>query len=95
MKLDASFMVFSIVVVVAIFASFLLLGNSVVGLAQFSVGRCSLADGFEKDFSSKNDCESALNSLCPQVCSASLRDCIDVSKRACKNIGRADVRFFR
>ena len=91
-----SFAVLGVVFIFALLSLIILFSqNSVVGLTPFSGGLCSLQDGFEKDFTSKNECIYAANDLCGQNCPSSARNCFFTSKRICQNIGKSDVRVFR
>lgn len=91
-----TFAVISIVSLLAAVSLVLLFNdNSVSGLAQYSVKRCSLPDGFEQNFASKNACIFAANDLCSESCPADLYDCIYTGKRKCQNIGKTAVRMFR
>ena len=79
-----------IVAVLAVLALVLVFtDNSSVGLAQYSVERCHLQDGFEANFESKNDCMLALKDLCTEQCS-DINNCVRVSRSACSQIGRGN-----
>jgi len=95
-----SFNSFGVVGVIIVLASVSLLlvfsQNNISGLAEFSVERCTIPDGFEDSFASKNKCIDAARDLCAQVCASNNRyDCFYNAKRLCENLGRTQVRFFR
>ena len=84
-----SFAAVGILVVLA-FVSLVLLfsDDSVSGLAQFSIARCSIPVGFEAEFTSRNECLNALPALCSSACPNHLKECIRFSKRQCSFVGR-------
>lgn len=84
-----SFAAVGILVVLA-FVSLVLLfsDDSVSGLAQFSISRCSIPAGFEAEFTSRNDCLNALPALCSDACPNWLSECVSFSKRQCSFVGR-------
>lgn len=85
------FVILNIVLIFAVSAlviSFAFDNSSAMAVQRLSIHRCSLLDGFEKSFASKNDCVKSLQGLCAQQCAGDIGDCIDIGKRSCSDVGR-------
>src|SRR3989344_2526502 len=89
---DTHFAVVSIVLLLAFVSLVLLFSQAEYsGNAVFTLKRCSLPDGFEQNFASKNACIFAVNDLCSESCPFKLYGCIYAGKRKCENVGKTQV----